>query len=98
MDEERARGRQVPAPSPLIARRVGLVLLGAVDVGPGGAVDDRVGSRGLDRRADGVGIGDIEVAAGERDDVVPGALGGGDDVPAQHARSARDEKAHRRLA
>jgi hypothetical protein len=29
---------------------------------------------------------------------VPGALGGGDDIPAQHARSAGDEKAHRGLA
>ena len=46
--------------------------------------------------ADGVGVGDVEVAAGERDDVVPRALGGGGDVPAQHARGAGDEKAHKR--
>ena len=98
MDEERRDGRQVSGALPVDPRGVGLVLLGAVDVGPGGAVDHRVGSRGVDRGADGVGIGDVEVAAGERDDVVPGALSGGDDVTAQHARSPRDEKAHRRLA
>ena len=44
--------------------------------------------------ADGVGVGDVEVGARERDDVVAGARGGGDDVAAQHARGPRDEKAH----
>ena len=87
-----------PAPAPLMQRRALLVGLGAVDVGPGGAVDHRVGTRGVDRGAHGAGIGDVEVAAGERDDVVPGALGRGDDVTAQHARCPRDEKAHRRVS
>ena len=54
--------------------------LGAVDVGPGRAVDDRVGRGVAHGGADGVGVGDVEVAAGEGDDVVAGALGGGDDV------------------
>ena len=94
-DIRRGRG-DVPAPVAVDQRRVGLVLLGAVDVGPGRAVDHGVGSRGPHGGADGIGIDDIEVAAGEPGDIVPGALGGGDDVPAQHARSARDEKAHRR--
>ena len=36
--------------------------------------------------------------AGEPGDVMSRALGGGDDIPAQHARSACHEKAHRGLA
>ena len=46
-----------PAPAPLTAVAVVLVRLGAVDVGPGGAVDDRVGPRGGDRRVTARGVG-----------------------------------------
>ena len=88
------RGGDVAGGGAVDPRRARLVGLGAVDVGPGGAVDHRVGPRGLEGGADGIGIGDVEVAAGECDDVVARALGGGDDVTAQHARGPRDEKAH----
>ena len=98
MHDERRRGRNVSGAGPVDQRRARLVALRAVDVGPGGAVDDRVGARGRDGGAHRGGIGDVEVAARERDDVVARALGGGDDVTAQHARSPRDEKAHGRLA
>ena len=98
MDDVGRRGGDVPGARAVDPGRVGLVLLGAVDVGPGRAVDDGVGPRGRDGGADGVGIGDVEVAAGETGDLVPRALRGGDDITAQHARSAGDEKAHRGLA
>ena len=70
-----------------------LLGLGAVDVGPGRAVDDRVGARVADRGADGLRVGDVEVGAGERDDVVRGARRRTTSC-AEHARGARDEKAH----
>ena len=47
-------------------------------------------------RRDGVGIGDVEVAAGEGDDVVPAARGGRHDVLSQHPRGPGDQEAHRR--
>ena len=78
------------------ARGLLLGVLGAVDVGPARAVDHGVGARGLHGGADQGGMGEVEVAAGEGDHVVPGRLGGGHDVTSQHARGARDEKAHRR--
>jgi hypothetical protein len=73
----------------------GLVGLGAVDVGPGRAVDHGVRGGGGDRRAHGGGVADVEVAAGERGDVVTRALGGGGHVMAQHARRTGHEQAHR---
>ena len=75
----------------------GLVLvgLGAVDVGPGGAVDDHVGPRRGDGRADGGRVADVELAPRERDDVVARVLCGGGDVVSQHARGAGQEQAHR---
>ena len=41
----------------------------------------------------GVGVGDVEVGARERDDVMSGG-GSRDDIRAEHARGPRDEKAH----
>ena len=98
VDDERAglgrRGATLPAPAPLIGGRRGLVGLGAVDVGPGGAVDHRVGLASRDGGAHGVGVGDVEVGPGEGDDLVAGARCGRHDVAAEHARGARDEEAH----
>ena len=57
-------------------RRRGLVGLGAVDVGPRRAVDDRAGlGRGQDPR-DVVGVGDVELGVRERDHIVaePGGV------------------------
>ena len=80
MHQERRGGGQVSGARPVDQGRLLLVLLGTVDVGPGGAVDHRVGPRGLDRGADRGGVGDVEVAAREGDDVVArGSAGSGDE-------------------
>ena len=50
------------------------------------------GAGGAHGGAHRVVVGDVQVGAGEGDDVVSG--GGGDDIRAQHARGPRDEKAH----
>jgi hypothetical protein len=69
--------------------------LGAVDVRPRGAVEDRLRRGRADRGGDRGGVGDVEVAAGERRDVVARGVGGGDDILPEHARGTGHEKAHR---
>jgi hypothetical protein len=74
--------------------RRGLRRLGAVDVGPGGAVDDRARLGRRDDAAHVIGIGDVELGAGEGHDVVPKPGGGGDDGVPKHARASGDQQAH----
>ena len=67
--------RAAPAPVSLTAIAPALVGLGAVDVGPGGAVDHRVGAVAVDRRLDRVGVGDVELGArSSADDLVAGVV------------------------
>ena len=89
-----AGGREQLRAEPVDAGRLGLVLLGAVDVGPGGGVDDDVVTG--DRRRDRGGVGDVEVGARDRGHL--GAAGGQDvdHVAAEHAARAGDEPPHRR--
>ena len=56
------------------------MLLGPVDVGPRGAVDDRVRTRPRDRRLHGALIGDVEPCARERERLVAGGRARGMDV------------------
>ena len=65
------RARDVARAFAVDGRRRGLGRLGAVDVGPRGAVDHRARLRRRDHAAHVVGIGDVELGAGEGDDVVP---------------------------
>ena len=61
-------------PAPVAVDREGAVLglLRAVDVGPGGAVDDHAGPLLLDLRADGRGIRDVQLGVAEPDHLVAG--------------------------
>ena len=74
--------------------RARLVGLGAVDVGPGGAVDHRVRARVADGAAHGVGVGDVQVGPGQGDDLVAGVPCGRHHVAAEHARGPRYQEAH----
>ena len=87
------RGRHVAGAVAVDQRRLRLRGFGTVDVGPGGAVDHRVGLDVADGETHGVGVRDVEVGARERDDVMSGG-GRRDDIRAEHARGPRDEKAH----
>jgi hypothetical protein len=72
------------------AARLLLVALGVVDAGVRGAVEDGVVPR--DSGADGVEVGDVEVAAAEgRDGTV---AEDGAEVGAEHAGGAREEEGH----
>src|SRR5207342_2547153 len=64
------------------------------DVGPGGAVDDDVGSLQLELGAKHLGCGHVELGVAEADDVVAGVAGGEDDVTAEHPARACDEDLH----
>ena len=65
--------------------------LRAVDVGPCGAVDDRLGGVQADRVADRPGVGDVELAVGEADTVEASRCGGGHDIATEHPTGAGDE-------
>src|SRR4029077_285729 len=77
--------------------REGLVLglLGTVDVGPGGAVDDQVGPLAVDLPAHRVGIADVHPGPIEADHVMPGVGRGNDEVAAQHPAGTGDQDLHR---
>jgi hypothetical protein len=98
VDEKRSGGGEISGAVAIDARRGLFLGLRAVDVGPPGAVHDRVGAGVGDGGADGVGVGDVELGAGERDHVVARALRGGDDGATQHPRCPCDEKAHGRTS
>src|SRR4029079_5867997 len=68
--------------------------LRAVDVGEGGAVDDRARLSRGDDPLDVLGVRDVELGVPERHDVVAEAPAGGGDGPAEHAGRAGDEQAH----
>jgi hypothetical protein len=85
---------QVPGAVGVDGGRLGRVRLGTVDVGPRGAVDDRVGPGALDRGAHGGLVGDIELGAREADQLVPGALARAQDVESEHPGGAGDEHPH----
>lgn len=65
--------------------------LGAVHVGPGGAVHDHGDT--LDRGPDGGRVGDVEVGAAQAHGLDPGVLQDGQDVLAEHPGGAGDEPA-----
>ena len=79
MDDLGAHGgrRRQPGGRALVVdlHRAGLVVLGAVDVGEGGAVDDRVGPMRPQSRVDRAGIADVEGVVAERDHLVRPARG-----------------------
>ena len=89
------RARDVARAVAVDRGRGGLGRLGAVDVGPRGAVDHRARLGRRDDAAHVVGIGDVELGAGEGDDVVPQPGGGGGDGLPEHARASGDQQAHR---
>ena len=88
-DRARPRRRRCPAPAPVDRRSPRLVLLGAVDVGPRRAVDDRAGVVLDARLLDGRAVGDVEVRARQRDRLVPDLARRALDVAAEHAAAAR---------
>jgi hypothetical protein len=69
--------------------------LGAVDVGPGGAVDHHVGPLQLQPAAKRGGGGDVELGAAVADHLVAGVAGGEHHVAAQHPGGSGDEQLHR---
>ena len=71
-----------------------LGLLGAVDVGPGGAVDDDVGPLEVELLLDRGGVGDVQLGAAEADHVVAGVAGGEHHVAAEHPRRPCDQQLH----
>ena len=71
------------------------VALGAVDVGPGGAVDDRLGAEVLDDPQAALGVGDVEVGALAAGDVVAERGRPLADAVAEHPARARDQELHR---
>jgi hypothetical protein len=99
VDDARAglgrRARDVAGALAVHRGRRGLGRLGAVDVGPRGAVDHRARLRRRDDAAHVVGVRDVELGAGEGDDVVPQPGGGGGDgcpsMPAPPVTSRRIE-------
>jgi hypothetical protein len=89
------RARDVAGAVAVDSGRGRLGRLGAVDVGPRRAVDDRARLGRRDDAAHVTGIGDVELGAGEGDDIVPQPGGGGGDSLPKHARASGDQQAHR---
>src|SRR5207342_724148 len=71
-----------------------LGLLGTVDVGPGGAVDDNVGALEVELALQPAGIGDVELGAAIADDVVAGVAGGEHHVATQHSGRPGNQELH----
>ncbi len=88
-------GGHVARPLAVDRHRRLLGLLGAVDVGPGGAVDDDVGPLELEFLHHRGGVGDVELGAAEADDVVAGVARGQHHIAAEHPRCAGDQHLHR---
>ena len=88
------RGGDVARAVAVDGGRRGLLGLGAVDVGPGRAVDHGVGPGVEHRRAHGGGVGDVEIRPGEGHDLVAGVVRSCHHVAAEHARGARHKEAH----
>ena len=74
--------------------RAGLVVLGAVDVGEGGAVDDRVRPVAATTPVDRGRIGDVERGVGQRHDLVAAGVAGGGHLPPEHPGSPGDQDPH----
>ena len=92
-----AAAATIAGASPLSAHRLGLVVLGAVDVGPGGAVDDHVGPSPAERRVRRrAAVGDVEVSC-PRAAARPRGRGraGERHVAAQHPAAPGDQDPHR---
>jgi hypothetical protein len=98
---ERARGgggpRDETGAGAVDPRGLRLGGLRAVDVGPGGAVDHRIGARGADRPGDGRPVGDVQLGSGERHRLATSVLGGALYVETEHPARARDQDPHRRV-
>jgi len=83
-----------------VVDRGGAVLVGfaQIDGGVGGGVDHHVGVGGLKQLVDAESVGDIELVATQRREVMVGPVGGGpDDVGAELAAGAGEENAHQRF-
>src|SRR5262249_21749842 len=95
VDDRRAGGlgggRDEPGPLAVDARRLLLMLLGAVDVGPGGAIDHDLGAQLGHRLGERGAVGDVEVSVVEPADAVTARLPGADDVASEHAARTGDE-------
>ncbi len=99
MDRPRtARGgrpREVAGAGAVDGKRLLGRALGAVDVGPRGAIDDDVRPGATDRGVDGSAIGDVELGARQRHDVMPGGPRGAGEILAEHPGRAGDHELHR---
>ena len=71
-----------------------LALLRAVDVGPGGAVDDGVRGRVAHGLRRGGRVGDVDLWEVEAHRLVAGRLRGGEEVLPEHPRRSDDEQSH----
>jgi hypothetical protein len=93
------RAREVAGAVGIDRVRLALVLLSAVDVGPGGAVDHPIQRVWLRAQApqqlpDRTGIGDVDLGQVDPDELMPGARARAQDVVAEHSLRAGDEQAH----
>jgi hypothetical protein len=90
-----ARRRSDVAGAFAVDREGGLLgLLGAVDVGPGGAVDDDVGPLEVELALERAGVGDVELGPAVADDVVAGVAGGEHHVATEHPGRPSHEQLH----
>jgi hypothetical protein len=71
------------------------VVLRAVHVGPGGAIDHRVRVLRDHYAVNGVRVPDVELVARKRSNLVPGVLSCGDEVAAEHPGGPRDQHPQR---
>ena len=92
-DQGGGRG-DVARPLAVDPRRLLLGLLGAVDVGPGGAIDDDVGTLALDLGADRRPVGDVELGVAIADHLVAGVARSEHHVATQHPGGAGYEQLH----
>ena len=89
------RASDVPGTGAVDRERLLGLCLGAVDIGPRGAVDDGIGACLQHRGFDGADVGDVELGAPERGQLVTRRRRGIRYVAPEHACGTRDQEPHR---
>ena len=92
--DELARRRQVSDGIGIHGEREVLVGLARIHGGVGSGVDDGVGADLVEQSAHRVGVGDVEIALGDRHDVIAGRTRVVDDVDAELSGRAGDHELH----